>query len=89
MRSWWSELVRNKKSKQFKFVLFFWVVYFILSGTFIYVQSTNKTNIYKNIDVCLHGSLYDARLIKKEKIRFLDSAIIEVFDLNKKTHRCY
>jgi uncharacterized membrane protein YagU involved in acid resistance len=65
MRSWWRLLVLDKKINHFKFVLFFLFVYFIISGTFIYVKSSNEISTDKNIDVCLHGLLYDARLIKK------------------------
>ena len=82
MRSWWWKLVQNKKSSQFKVALFFLILYFILSGTFIYIRSSNELPRNKNLEVCLHGLLYDARLDKKNKLNYLDSVEIEISDVN-------
>ena len=80
MRSWWWCLNYKKNGSHFKFVLFFLIIYFILSGTFIYIKSSNEFSKKRNSDVCIHGLLYEARLVKKDKIKYLDSAEIEIFD---------
>ncbi len=47
---------------------------------FLFLKSENETSSESNLDVCLHGLLYEARLNKKDKLNYLDSAIIEISD---------
>jgi hypothetical protein len=60
------------------------IIFYIVTGELKLL--TNKYEIKsketKINEVCMHGLLYDARFMKKDKVIFLDSAIIEVNEIN-------
>lgn len=52
------------------------ITFYIIEGNLDNIPNKNEKN--KINEVCMHGLLYDARFTKKDKIKFLDSATIEV-----------
>jgi hypothetical protein len=80
MRSWLLMLVKWGRKLHFKYFSVFFLFFLVMNFIFLFLKSENETSSESNLDVCLHGLLYEARLNKKDKLNYLDSAIIEISD---------
>jgi hypothetical protein len=85
MKVMWGRLMRLGSPGKLYFSVLLVPLFFIyiINGD-LYKLTNNTLNENTEIkinEVCVHGLLYDARFIKKDKIKFLDSALIEVNEI--------